>query len=143
MRIIKRVVIDHENKPISRFDFGGYYVYTLTVEGEQKPFYVGKGTGDRAVSHLKPTYLGMPCPKNNKIRTAHACGKGIVVQLVFRTHCEQEAFDHETELVGRLGLSNLTNMKGGGAGGSNHKQELKAKLRAAALRQYRAEAACA
>lgn len=42
-----------------------FYVYSLTTQGEDKPFYIGKGFGDRAKEHLKLSERD-PKQKNTK-----------------------------------------------------------------------------
>ena len=102
-----------------------FYVYAYYVLGEEEPFYIGKGSGDRAYKHL------MAC--NLKRGTMFYCrlinllGQEIkpIVKILHENLTEVEAFNIETELIaqyGRLdiGTGCLTNHTDGGDGASGH-----------------------
>lgn len=101
-----------------------FYVYVYRDPRPTKnnqPVYVGKGTGDRDISHWSKG-------SHNKLFQdfiAHLKAKGMVSkpQRVFETEVESEAFAKEIELIalyGRrnLGAGTLFNLTDGGEGGS-------------------------
>lgn len=92
---------------------GQWYVYTLSTPAD-RIFYVGKGCGDRVDQHEKEARKGHRCHKCNTIRRVWREGKEIKKAIVFRTHIEQAAYDYESALIARIGLSNLTNISPGG-----------------------------
>ena len=92
-----------------------FYVYVDYREDDGKPFYVGKGMEGR-VKDLERN------PLHTRIKNKH----GIIREVVFETHSEQESFEKEIQLIGELqtyvhhgnGGANLTL---GGEGGSGYK----------------------
>lgn len=99
-----------------------FFVYELFVEGENLPFYVGKGKGDRPNDHTHPSMLTHKSHKTNKIKKAIREGKKIIHRLAFSNLTEGEAYTHEIELInlyGRedIGTGFLLNQTDGGEGG--------------------------
>ena len=92
-----------------------FFVYVDYREDDGKPFYVGKGT-ERRVQDLERNVV------HTRIKNKH----GIIREVVFETHSEQESFEKEIQLIGELqtyvhygkGGANLTL---GGEGGSGYK----------------------
>lgn len=92
-----------------------YYVYVL-CRPNGKPFYVGKGKGKRLYSHEAEARRGCKCHKCNVIRKIWKSGGDVQRYIVFTTEIEQEAFEHEIELIGLYGLPSLANQTIGGQG---------------------------
>jgi hypothetical protein len=99
-----------------------FYVYVYRdprPAKENQPVYVGKGTGDRDISHWAKGSHNKPFQDF----LSHIKRRGLtaVCQRVFETEDEQEAFDKERELIalyGRrdLGTGTLFNRTDGGEG---------------------------
>lgn len=99
-----------------------FYVYHLVDPNTNIPFYVGKGTGDRANSHLKK-YDNHNNYKKNKIISIRKQGLEPIVNIIFECDSEGEAWQREIEEISKYGRKNiddngiLTNRSKGGAGG--------------------------
>ena len=94
-----------------------FYVYAYLREDYQSPYYIGKGSGNRAWSKKRDFY-----PPNDKNR----------IKIVAKSLYEDEAFALEKKLIsifGRqdLGTGILRNQTDGGEGGSNISLETRAK----------------
>jgi hypothetical protein len=86
-----------------------YYVYAHYVEGEEQPFYIGKGKGNR-YKDLSP---------RNPSWEAYVAGRRVVGEILERFTDEQSALTREVELIaeyGRrdIGTGCLTNRSNGG-----------------------------
>ncbi len=99
-----------------------FYVYHLIDPTTQLPFYIGKGKGQRAWSHLNHR----DCEKSykqNKIDSIRRQGAEPIVQLIKENLTESEAFNLEIAEISKYGRSGLdengllTNRTLGGAGG--------------------------
>jgi hypothetical protein len=92
-----------------------YYVYLLIDPRNNLPFYVGKGTGQRAKSHYYNwTDLDKHNPhKARKIKKIKSLGYKPRWEIVFESKNEQEVFNKENELINN-GI--LTNIALGGCG---------------------------
>jgi len=93
-----------------------HYVYELLDPRNNKPFYIGKGTGYRARSHL----VGSG-PKDNPHKTATIAKiRSEVLEPFYNIikyfDDEDKAYDYETALIESIGLDNLTNMKSASKG---------------------------
>lgn len=104
-----------------------FYVYVLarpdkpSPEGwphQDCPFYVGKGTGRRIREHENEARRGHLCFKCQVIRKVWNSGGQIDKYIMLETDDEQEAFAYEVKLIALYGKENLTNLTGGGRGGS-------------------------
>jgi hypothetical protein len=102
-----------------------YYVYELIDPNNNQPFYVGKGVGNRATSHI--TYhknkkqAASNVNKTNKIVDIIRGNKQIVIKIVASFEAEDSAFNLERDLIqqyGRIcnGSGILTNILNGGEG---------------------------
>lgn len=93
-----------------------WYVYTLTDPRDGAVFYVGKGCGNRISQHEKDAANPKTvCSKKiNKIRDLQALNLEVGKAQVAFFWDEQAAYDHETDLIEEIGLSNLTNVLPGG-----------------------------
>jgi hypothetical protein len=85
-----------------------YYVYTLSGP-DGVVFYVGKGQGRRMFEHEKEARRGHRCHKCYKIRKIWRAGGEVKRAIVFTTPIEAAAYNYEAELIGHIGLKNLTN----------------------------------
>jgi len=106
-----------------------FYVYVL-ARPNGKPFYVGKGTGDRIVRHEVEARNGHKCHKCNIIRKIWASGGEVQRYTVLTTDDEQEALDYEVTLIALFGASTLANQTSGGESGTLS-DEARAKVSAA------------
>jgi uncharacterized protein len=85
----------------------GYYVYLYVDPRTNKPFYVGKGQGQRALSHLG---LQNESKKTQIISDLSAEGKQPRIDiLVHELPDEQTAFCIEAAVIDALGLADLAN----------------------------------
>lgn len=77
-----------------------YYVYSYRDPDKLLPFYIGKGSGNRKFRHLKETkentenYL-----KWCKIKSILNRGMQPIIEILFETYLEKEAYDKECELI--------------------------------------------
>ena len=108
-----------------------FYVYVLSDQGT--PFYVGKGTGDRAFVHER-VVLGTAQDYNHthdynpyktrKIKQIIEEGREIEYSFPFRSGSEADTLSKEVELIKRYGRKGLdpegilTNRTMGGVGGN-------------------------
>jgi hypothetical protein len=68
-----------------------FFVYVDYRKDDGKPFYVGKGITKR-IKNLERN------PLHANIKNKH----GIIREIVFETHSEQESFEKEIQLIGEL-----------------------------------------
>lgn len=86
-----------------------YYVYKLVDPRDGKPFYVGKGCGNRCKEHIREAKNGEPGLKCAKIRDILAAKLDVVIEKVRWFAIEEEAYAYESQLIAEIGLENLTN----------------------------------
>src|SRR5690554_1979662 len=104
-----------------------YYVYVYLDPETREPFYVGKGKGERAYSHLKDaTDSSNTLPKHNKIRRLKRRLLSPIILIPYNNISEQEAFQKESSLIAHYGRKDmgtgcLYNMSDGGEGNSGHR----------------------
>lgn len=102
---------------------GKFYVYALIDPLDNSPFYIGKGSGDRAYEHEKEARRGGCTPKCKKILEILCAGREIKVEIVRRFHKEDAAYAHEERLIKKIGIENLTNLAPGGRNPYAHKTD--------------------
>lgn len=114
-----------------------FYVYIL-CRPNGKPFYVGKGTGDRINDHDGEARSGHRCHKCNIIRKIWRQGGQIQRYILLETDDEHEALAYEVEVIALHGRNNLANLTDGGEGfaGGKFSPEAHAKLSAAQKRAW-------
>jgi hypothetical protein len=88
-----------------------YYVYALIDPRDNKPFYIGKGSGDRAYQHAKFKDGNDNPHKDRKIKNILKENLKIVVDLIY-TDIDNEALAYELEeaTIKEIGINNLTNI---------------------------------
>ena len=85
----------------------GYYVYLYIDPRDEQPFYVGKGQGDRALSHLSEEAESRKCARLAELR---AEGKAPRIDILAHgLRDEETAFRIEAAVIDLLGLDVLTN----------------------------------
>lgn len=92
-----------------------YYVYILIDPRVNKPFYVGKGHGNRVNQHLLGA-LETELDEIDKIKTIHDIQKAnIEVEYLILRHglTEKEALEVESAMIDFIGVNNLTNIIAG------------------------------
>lgn len=92
-----------------------FYVYIL-LRPDLRPFYVGKGSGDRIHAHEQEARTKCACHKCKVIRKVWRSGKQIVKRVVFETRVEAKALAEEARLIHTIGIHNLTNVSLGATG---------------------------
>lgn len=92
-----------------------FYVYVLARPND-KPFYVGKGRGDRIYDHEAEARRGHRCHKCNVIRKIWHKGGEVQRYTVFATDDEQEAYAYEIQMIAFYGRDTLVNRTDGGDG---------------------------
>ena len=87
-----------------------YYVYQYSDPRTDEPFYIGKGCGDRLLSHLSVAGDCLKSQKMNELREA-----GLAPKLLIIRHgmTESEAFAVESVLIEHIGVEKLTNKVAG------------------------------
>ncbi|HEY0141199.1 MAG TPA: hypothetical protein VGF48_09900 [Thermoanaerobaculia bacterium] len=85
----------------------GHYVYLYIDPRTQQPFYVGKGKGERALSHLSEAAESRKC-----VRLAELAAEGKKPRIDILAHGlrdEETAFRIEAAIIDLFGLDTLTN----------------------------------
>lgn len=92
----------------------GYYVYSLTDPEEDRPFYVGKGIGDRIFAHMHQALVSpLETDKLDTIRSVLSRGLEVNCRILRHGLTEKEAFEVEAALIDYIGLRELTNAVSG------------------------------
>lgn len=102
-----------------------FYVYGYYEPGVYEPFYIGKGTGNRAYVHLTRGNLKRKTFFYNKLRNLIERGIKPVIEIIQDKLTEKEANNYEECMIriyGRrnLGTGNLCNLTFGGEGTSGY-----------------------
>jgi hypothetical protein len=85
----------------------GYYVYLYIDPRNEQPFYVGKGQGGRALSHLSEEAESRKCARIAELR---AVGKEPRIDILAHgLRDEETAFRIEAAVIDLFGLDALTN----------------------------------
>lgn len=113
-----------------------FYVYGLYRPNEEKPFYIGKGHGDRYKKSKYPSKT-TNLHKKNILKKIKSSGNEVVSKLLIEDLTEKEAFSKEEKLISYYGkvsdggcLVNYTN-GGEGTSGVKRTEEWKEKIRIA------------
>lgn len=100
-----------------------------------EPFYIGKGKGDRYISHFKGHRLKSKTYISNKINHLISIDKKPTVVKLYENLTEEEAFELERHLISTIGRHNdkkgpLVNITDGGEGvsGLKHTEESRSKM---------------
>ena len=93
-----------------------FYVYEYIDPRDNKPFYIGKGINNRINQHLCPHNLKMKHPLYDRINEIFSENLEPILKKVEENLSETEAFNLERHIIKEIGLENLTNKTGGGAG---------------------------
>lgn len=117
--------IDLVKEPEGRFvpddgnhKYGRHYVYVLIDprKGDDRVFYVGKGTGGRVLQHIRDAETGHKGPRHKTIRDILKAGysETEIARIVARVSSEHVAFMLESLYVNFIvGCENLDNAQGG------------------------------
>lgn len=85
----------------------GYYVYLYIDPRNEQPFYVGKGQGERALSHLSEAAESRKCARIEELK---AEGKAPRIDILAHgLRDEETAFRIEAAVIDLFGLDALTN----------------------------------
>lgn len=87
-----------------------YYVYVYSDPDTHKPFYVGKGKGNRVFDHLS---YDNDSEKVAYIQTLHTNGKEPLIEILVHGVDEETAFKVEAAAIDLIGIDNLTNQQRG------------------------------
>ena len=88
-----------------------YYVYQLVDPRNNKPFYIGKGTGNRAYQHTKFKDGNENTYKDRKIKSILKENLEIIVDLLYKDLTDENtAYELEKQIIEKIGIENLTNL---------------------------------
>lgn len=88
----------------------GYYVYVYSDPDTKKPFYIGKGKGNRCFAHL---YDNKESEKVAKIQELIQAKKEPIIEVLVHGVDEETALKVEAAAIDLIGVENLTNVQKG------------------------------
>lgn len=88
----------------------GYYVYVYSDPDTKKPFYVGKGKGNRVFNHLNEQ---SESDKVKKIAEIKDRGKEPLIEILVHGLDEETALKVEAAAIDLIGIESLTNQQRG------------------------------
>lgn len=88
----------------------GYYVYVYSDPDTHKPFYVGKGKGNRVFAHLTDE---SDSEKVEYIKSLFSAGKEPIIEILVHGVDEETALKVEAAAIDLIGIENLTNRQRG------------------------------
>ena len=96
---------------------GPYYVYALKDPrtSPARPFYIGKGKGNRVHNHESAAKNGCIHPRSYRIREIWTNGRQYERRICREFELEADALSYERRLIGRFGIKRLTNLSPGGS----------------------------
>ena len=98
-----------------------YYVYVYSDPDTKKPFYVGKGKGNRVFQHLDDQSEN---DKVHKINEIHARGKEPIIEILAHGLDNETALKVEAAAIDLIGIKNLTNCQRGHKSSTHGKIEV-------------------
>ena len=98
-----------------------WYVYQLIDPRTMKPFYIGKGKGNRINYHEREATKGVCSNKCKIINELRQNNLTLIKEKIALFWDEAAAYDCEKEVIDSIGLKNLTNVIPGGIGAFSFK----------------------